>query len=75
MCGLFLVFAGVAIALIHLRAEQTRCAAKILTIESEWVRLRRELWTVQTRIARLRAPTRLHDRREHLESDLVRRGL
>ena len=71
---LLAVFASLALAVVHLRAEQTRCAASILRMESEWVRLRSELWGVQTRMARARAPDRIHDRATYLATGLVPPG-
>jgi hypothetical protein len=60
-----------ALALVHLRAEQVRCAGRIAAAEADWVRLRRDLWAVQTRAARLRTPQRLHERVESLQAELV----
>ena len=71
---LLAVFASLALAVVHLRAEQTRCASSILRMESEWVRLRSELWGVQTRMARARAPDRIHDRATYLATGLVPPG-
>lgn len=71
---LLAVFASLALAVVHLRAEQTRSAASILRMESEWVRLRSELWGVQTRMARARAPDRIHDRATYLATGLVPPG-
>lgn len=71
---LLAVFASLALAVVHLRAEQTRCASSILRMESEWVRLRSELWGVQTRMARARAPDRIHDRAIYLATGLVPPG-
>ena len=71
VCGLFGVLVVVALAVVYLRVEQTRCAAKTLALESRWIALRRELWQVQTGAARLRAPGRLHDRMEWFDTDLV----
>lgn len=72
--ALLAVFASLALTVVHLRAEQTRCASSILRIESEWVRLRSELWGVQTRMARARAPDRIHDRATYLATGLVPPG-
>lgn len=72
--SLLAVFASLALAVVHLRAEQTRSASAILRMESEWVRLRSELWGVQTRIARARAPDRIHDRVTYLATGLVPPG-
>lgn len=71
---LLAVFASLALAVVHLRAEQTRSASSILRMESEWVRLRSELWGVQTRMARARAPDRIHDRATYLAIGLVPPG-
>ena len=71
---LLAMFASLALAVVHLRAEQTRCAASILRMESEWVRLRSELWGVQARMARARAPDRIHDRATYLATGLVPPG-
>ena len=68
------VFASLALAMVHLRAEQTRSAAAKLRLESEWVRLRSELWGVQTRMARARAPDRIRDRATYLATGLVPPG-
>ncbi len=73
-CGLFAALGAVAVMLVHLRAEKVRCAARILAMDSERTQLRRELWRVQTRSARLRAPRRLHERVEAGLSDLVAPG-
>lgn len=60
--------------MVHLRAEQTRSAAAKLRLESEWIRLRSELWGVQTRMARARAPDRIRDRATYLATGLVPPG-
>jgi hypothetical protein len=72
--ALLAVFASLALAVVHLRAEQTRSASSVLRMESEWVRLRSELWGVQTRMARARAPDRIHDRATYLATGLVPPG-
>jgi len=72
--SLLAVFASLALAMVHLRAEQTRSAAAKLRLESEWVRLRSELWGVQTRMARARAPDRIRDRATYLATGLVPPG-
>ena len=68
-------FAGIALTVVHLRAEQTRCVARMVQLDAEWVRLRRELWGLQTRIARLRAPERIHDRVAAFQTGLVPPGI
>ena len=72
--SLLAVFASLALTMVHLRAEQTRSAAAKLRLESEWVRLRSELWGVQTRMARARAPDRIRDRATYLATGLVPPG-
>ena len=71
---LLAVFSSLALVMVHLRAEQTRCASSKLRLESEWVRLRSELWGVQTRMARARAPDRIRDRATYLATGLVPPG-
>lgn len=68
---LFVAFAGIALATIHLKSEQTRSAARVLEFESQWVALRREWWALQARAARLRVPVRLRDRVENLQTGLI----
>jgi len=43
-------------------------------IDADWVRLRRDLWGYQTRIARLRSPERIHDRVAAYQTGLVPPG-
>ena len=71
ICFLIALFTGIAFAVVHLRVEQTRCAARILRSESRWMGLRREWWALQTRAARFRAPTRIHERIDFLRTELV----
>ena len=75
VCVLLGLFAGVAVTVVHLRAEQTRCAARIVSMESQWVRLRRELWGLQTRTARLKSPELLHDRALLFQTGLAPPGV
>lgn len=69
---LLLMFAGVALGVVYLRTEQARCASRALKSEARWIELRRDLWQVQSGVARLRAPGQVHDRLGWLQSDLVR---
>lgn len=69
--ALLLAFAGVAMGLVHIRSEQARSVAAALTHESEWARLRRDLWEVQTQIARLKAPGDLHARLKTMQVSLT----
>lgn len=59
VCVLVMALGAVAMAAVHLRAEQTRCAADLMNMEARWMDLRREWWTLQARAARLRAPERI----------------
>ena len=58
--GILLGFAALAIGVVYLRTERTRSTARLLAHDAEWVRLRRELWSLQTRTARQKAPARIH---------------
>jgi hypothetical protein len=73
-CALLAAFALTALAVVHLRAEQTRAVARALAIESQSVELRRELWRLQTGVARLKAPGRIHDRVVQFDAGLVPPG-
>lgn len=70
-CGVLAMLTFVAIAVVHLRAEQARCAAAILGVGAKRVELRRSLWELQARSARLRTPQRIHDRLDADPSELV----
>ncbi len=61
-----LLLCGVALCVVHLRAEQARVAAEILSSEARRVELRREMWTLQMSVARLRTPAQIRDRVERL---------
>ena len=71
VCVLLTAFAGIALLLVHLRAEQTRCAARTLVIECKRIELWRELWRVQAGVARLQAPPRVHERAARLWTELI----
>jgi len=60
-----------ALALVHLRVEKTRSAARALEMERQCLVLRRELWQVQTSLAGLRAPKRIHERVEVLQAGVI----
>ncbi len=72
--ALSVVFATIALTVLHLRAEQTRCAARMVAMDADWMRLRRDLWGLQARIARLKAPERIHDRVAAFQTGLVPPG-
>ena len=69
-CLLIACFAVVALGVVQLRVAQTSCAARVLRLESQWVELRREWWSLQTRSARLRTPQRIHERVARLHVQL-----
>jgi len=71
ICVLMLLFACVALGVVYLRVEQTRCAAAALRLEAERTEARHELWRVQTSVARLRSPERLHGRMSWIKTNLV----
>lgn len=60
------LMAGIALAVVCLRTEQTRCAADLLRHEARWIELRRQSWALQARAARLSAPARVHQRLDRL---------
>ena len=74
-CVLLTAFAAMALMVVHLRAEQTRAAARALTLESRRIELRRELWLLQTEVARLKAPDRIHERVGWFDARLVAPGV
>ena len=71
ICVLLILFAIVALGIVFCRVGQTRSAAAALTIESQRVEARQRLWLVQTAVARLRAPQRLHARMSWIDTELV----
>ena len=74
-CALIAGFAGIAIVVVHLRAERSRCAARIVGIEAQWTALRSDLWSLQARTARLRTPQRIDDRALWFQTELVPPGV
>ncbi len=73
-CLLLACFATLAVAVVHLRSEQTRTASRLAAMDADWVQVRRDLWSLQTRTARLRAPQRIHDRVAAFQTGLVPPG-
>lgn len=43
-------------------------------MDADWLRLRRDLWGLQTRIARLKSPERIHNRVAAFQTGLVPPG-
>jgi hypothetical protein len=69
-----IVIAGltaIALCVVILRAEQARCAARVMALESQWVSSRSALWSIHARAARLRAPRQVHDRTVLLQAGVV----
>lgn len=60
--GVMLLMAGMALVVVYLRAEQARCASRILRSEGQRMAMRSELWELQMAVARLRGPAEVHDR-------------
>lgn len=59
--GLLGMFVSVALVVVHLRGERRRCETKIVRMELRKGELRRALWDLQSRTARLRSPNRIVD--------------
>ncbi len=75
LVGLLAAFSILAVGLVHLRAEQTRMTAGMLNAQTRRLHLRRELWVLQTRLARAKSPGRILDRIERSEqTDLIPPG-
>ena len=70
-CVVLTLVSGLAVAVVHLRAEQTGAAAGVFALEAQSAVLRRELWRLQTEIARLRTPARLHYAADWFEMNLA----
>lgn len=72
--GLLAAFAGIALGLVQVRTAQARAAASVLRMEAKRIALRRELWAIELRTARLRAPERIIHAAQRLPADLVPPG-
>lgn len=70
-CVVLAGFAGLALLVVCLRAEQTRTAAQVMVLESEWMDARRSFWSLQARAARLKSPRQVHDRAAYLQAGVV----
>lgn len=60
-----------ALAVVALRIEQTRSAARLMETEARWIDLRSEWWSLQARAARLRTPVRIRSQLGTFESGLI----
>lgn len=72
--GLFVAFAVVGLVLVWIRSAQADAASRLLHMEAQRIALRRELWEIETRTARLRAPARIIEAAELSPADLSRPG-
>lgn len=68
------LFAVIALAVVFLRAEQTRAAGRVLRLEAQWVQARRDLWLTRSGVARLRSPEQVHDRTARFGSEVLPPG-
>ncbi len=66
--------AAIAIGVVHIRAEQSRCASQVMATEGKWLALRGDLGDLQARKARLRTPNRLRNRNFFFDTGLVPPG-
>jgi hypothetical protein len=72
LTGLLTAFSILAVVLVHLRAEQNRMTASMLNAQTQRMHLRRELWVLQTRLARAKSPRRILDRIERSDQPDLR---
>lgn len=70
--GLLAAFSVLAVVLVHLRAEQVRMTAGMLNAQTQRMHLRRELWELQTRLARVKSPRRILERMERSDQPDLR---
>ena len=70
-CVVLAVLAGIALVVVGLRAEQTRCAARTLRLESQWGERRVTLWNLQTHVSRLRAPGCIREKVTRFEAGVI----
>ena len=71
VCGVLLALAAIGFGVVWLRAEQTRAAARTMNLAASWIELRRELWSVQAGVARLRTPRRIREGIVRFDDELV----
>ncbi len=57
--GLLAMFLSLALLVVHVRGERQRCETKIVRMELRKGELRRAMWDLQSRAARLRSPRRI----------------
>ena len=66
MVGLLLCLAAVGLAVVAMRVEQSRVSWRVQQMQFDQGRLRRELWTQEMELARLRAPGMVRERAARL---------
>jgi len=66
MVGLLVCLAVVGIAVVAIRVDQTRASWRIQQMQFAETQLRREIWTQEMELARLRAPGMVRDRAARL---------
>ena len=66
--------AAIALTVVWIRAAQADAAASLLQMEARRIALRRELWDIEARTARLRAPARVIEAAELSPADLTPPG-
>jgi len=62
MVGVLLCLVAVSLAVVVMRVEQSRISWRTQQMQFDQARLRRELWTQETELARLRAPAMVRER-------------
>lgn len=73
--GLLGMFLGLALLVVHVRGERRRCETKIVRMEIRRGELRRQMWDLQSRAARLRSPRRIVDTSQTLLAGAVEQPL
>ena len=71
MVGLLICLAVIGIAVVAIRADQTRASWRIQQMQFEQTRMRREIWTQEMELARLRAPRMVRERAVRLGLEVV----
>ena len=64
MVGLLIALAALGITVVVLRVDQMRVAQRIQELQFNQTELRREIWTQEMELARLRSPRMIRERAE-----------
>jgi hypothetical protein len=70
--ALLVVLGSLALCVVQLRSERVRCAARVAELRSERLRIRRDSWTVQMEIARMRTPDEIRARVQRWDLQVLR---